>query len=167
MATVMNTIGKLVTHGKVVRMLRKSGFFRLSSLLLSVLLALVGCASADHAEHASTALAQKTDTPMLAELSIPLQVELDPAPAKNVKENTLRITVPAEHAAKLANAKVSVSLTMPNMDHGAIVFEATQEKAGEYVAQIVPTMLGEWLATITFEMDGTAMSTAYSFEVEP
>ena len=104
---------------------------------------------------------------MLAELSIPLQVELDPAPAKNVKENTLRITVPAEHAAKLEKAKVSVSLTMPNMDHGAIVFEATQEKAGEYVAQIVPTMLGEWLATITFEIDGTAMSTAYSFEVEP
>ncbi|MED1646081.1 FixH family protein [Brevibacillus agri] len=147
-------------------MMRKFVALRLSCLLLAPF-TLIGCAPQDHVGHASTAAAQQTNTPMLEELSIPLQVTLDPSPAKNVQENTLRITVPAEHAAKLETATVSVSLTMPNMDHGAIVFAAAKEKEGAYVAQIVPTMLGDWLATITFELDGKAMSAAYPFRVEP
>ncbi|QHZ58835.1 hypothetical protein M655_026195 [Brevibacillus sp. NSP2.1] len=147
-------------------MMRKFVALRLSCLLLAPF-TLIGCAPQDHVGHASTAAAQQTNTPMLEELSIPLQVALDPSPAKNVQENALHITVPAEHAAKLETATVSVSLSMPNMDHGAIVFAAAKEKEGAYVAQIVPTMLGDWLATITFELDGKAMSAAYPFRVEP
>ncbi|MGN7472052.1 FixH family protein [Brevibacillus sp. SAFN-007a] len=147
-------------------MMRNSVALALSCLLFP-LFTLMGCASKDHAGHARPAAQQQANTPMLEELSIPLQVALDPSPAKHVQENTLRITATAEHAAKLEPASVFVSLTMPNMDHGAIVFEAVKEKEGAYVAQIVPTMPGDWLATITFELDGQTMSAAYPFRVEP
>lgn len=153
---------------KVVSVLRKSAY---ALAILSLVFLLFACSSQNEQEHsqhgAATAAATTTPTLVIQDLSIPLQIELDPADARILKENQLRIRIPSEHLDKLKQAKVSVTLTMPSMDHGEVSFEAVVAKDGEFVAAIVPTMVGEWLATITFEVDGKSASATYPFEAVP
>ncbi|WP_312116286.1 FixH family protein [Brevibacillus reuszeri] len=154
---------------KVVSDLRKSAY--LSAFLSLVFLLLPACSGQnqqEHSQHGAAATAATT-TPLLViqDMSIPLQVELEPTNAQILKENQLRIIVPAEHVDKLKLAKVSVTLTMPSMDHGAVNFEAAASKDGEFTAKIIPTMVGGWLATITFEVDGQTATATYPFEAVP
>ncbi|MFP3391924.1 hypothetical protein [Brevibacillus sp. SIMBA_040] len=140
-------------------------------VLSLVFLLLPACSTPNEQEHsqhgAATAAATTSPTLVIQNVSIPLQVELDPADARILKENQLRILVPSEHLDKLKQAKVSVTLTMPSMDHGDVSFEAVSTKEGEFVAAIVPTMVGGWLATITIEVDGKSATATYPFEAVP
>jgi len=155
---------------KVVSVLRRSAYMLIALSLVFLLLPACSTLNVqEHSQHGADTAAGTTTAPTLViqDVSIPLQVELDPADARILKENQLRIRVPTEHLDKLKQAKVSVALTMPSMDHGAVSFEAVAAKDGEFVAAIVPTMVGGWLATITFEVDGQSATATYAFEAVP
>lgn len=151
--------------------LRKSASAFVFAVSLFPLLLLPACSAQDqqaHSHHeASAPAASIAPTLVLQEQSILLQVELEPAPAKILKENQLRIIVPAEYVDKLKQANVSIALTMLDMDHGAVSFQAEESEAGQYIANVVPTMVGNWLATITFEIDGKPVTATYAFEAVP
>lgn len=152
---------------KVVSVLKKSALVP----AVCCLLLLPACSAQDqpaHSHHEASATAVATvPTLVFQEQAIPLQVELEPAAAQILKENQLRIIVPAAYADQLKQAAVSVALTMPDMDHGAVTFPAEKSEAGHYVARVIPTMVGNWVATITFEVDGESVSATYAFEAVP
>lgn len=102
-----------------------------------------------------------------APFSLTVEVSVQPAPPKILKENELLIDLPPEQADRWKNAKVSVRLTMPSMDHGAVDAVAAYREPGQFAAKIVPTMVGEWQADITFEADGKTSTVAYPFVAEP
>lgn len=141
-------------------------------LVLAVSLSLCACSSSpvDRAEpgsQSSSSAALESGKLSLPEFSLPVQVNVQPTPPKVLKENELHIVLPPEEADKWKHAKVSVTLSMPSMDHGDLQSEATYQEPGEFVAILVPTMVGEWKADIRFEADGKSSTVSYLFTAEP
>lgn len=160
-------------YDKVLAFRRESGDpltrpFRLSGLLFAALLSLSACSSS-HSGHpeAASPPASESGKLTLQEFSLPIQVITQPDLPKILKENELHIVLPKDRAEAWKSAKVSVTLSMPSMDHGSMQVTAEYQEPGEFVATIVPTMIGEWRADITFEADAKSSTVSYAFVAEP
>ncbi|MED4585859.1 FixH family protein [Brevibacillus choshinensis] len=160
-------------YDRVLALRRESGdplkrAFLLSCLFLAAFLSLSACSSS-HSSHpdASSPSASESGKLTLQEFSLTIQVNIQPAPPKILNENELHIVLPKDQADKWKNAKVSVIVSMPSMDHGDLQVTAEYKETGEFVAKIVPTMVGEWKADITFEADGKSSMVSYPFVAEP
>ncbi|MED4906682.1 FixH family protein [Brevibacillus centrosporus] len=145
----------------------------LSMLFFSALLLLSACSS--HAGHSAqvtpssppSSSTASSDRLTFAEFSLSIQVALEPETPKILKENELRIMLSEAEADKWKNAKVSITLSMPSMDHGEVQVAAEYIEPGVFVAKIIPTMIGEWKADITLEADGKSSTVSYLFSAEP
>ncbi|OAH57956.1 MULTISPECIES: hypothetical protein [Bacillaceae] len=91
-----------------------------------------------------------------------LQVNMNPQPAKILKENELRITW--DDSMKKNPEAIIVNLSMPGMDHGDLVVEAEKKGDRAYVAKVVPVMVGTWVADIKIQTDGHITSIKHTFE---
>lgn len=160
-------------YDRVLALRRESGdplkpAFRFSSLLLAAFLSLSACASSPSGHPEGTApSASESGKLTFQEFSLPIEVNIQPSPPKILNENELHIVLPKEQADKWKDAKVSVIVSMPSMDHGDLQVEAAYKESGEFVAKIVPTMVGEWKADITFEAEGKSSTVSYTFVAEP
>lgn len=160
-------------YDMVLALRRESGdplkrAFRLLGLLFAAILSLSACSST-HSGHpkAASPSASESGKLTLQEFALSITVNIQPDPPKILKENELHIVLPKDRATEWKNAKVSVTLSMPSMDHGNTQVAAEYKEPGEFVANIVPTMVGDWLADITFEADGKTSTVSYSFAAEP
>lgn len=126
-------------------------------LVMAIGWANAGCASQQQPQVMAAASAEGT-------LEKELHVSLASEKAMILQENKLTIVLSGEMLHTFAEATVTVSLSMPQMDHGELVVQAASVGDGQYEARIVPTMIGKWDATITIEKDGHVKTIAFPFE---
>lgn len=105
-------------------------------------------------------------TGMVGEVEGPHQIEvqLNPNPAEMLKENEFLIKVMDESGNLVENAKVEVTLSMLDMDHGDLTFSCTSQGEGMYKGKGIPVMAGDWIATVNVEKDGQSSMMEYLFE---
>lgn len=93
-----------------------------------------------------------------------IQIELQPNPAKILKENMLHISLPASLEQELKNKNVKIKLSMPGMDHGILEVEAKPNEQGIYVASVTPTMIGDWKAEMSMEGHDQMITATFDFD---
>lgn len=91
------------------------------------------------------------------------QVNLNPSPAKILQKNDLSIIPTKTNHTLLQHATVTITLSMPDMDHGKIEV-AAQKTANGFLAKITPTMIGRWMADINIVKDGKTSTIQYEFQ---
>ncbi|QRG67981.1 FixH family protein [Brevibacillus choshinensis] len=159
-------------YDMVLALRRESGdplkrAFRLLVLLFAAILSLSACSSSHSGHPEASPPASKSGKLTLQEFSLPIHVYVQPDPPNILKESELHIVLPSDQADAWKNAKVSVTLSMPSMDHGNTQATAEYKETGEFVASIVPTMVGDWRADITFEKEDKSSTVSYVFAAEP
>lgn len=132
----------------------KKGWFLL--VMLSVAFLLAGCA-----DHRALQAGDVKITSSHSNLKI--RMAISPEPAKAFRENDLRITVLNASGQAISDARVSVVLSMAEMDHGDLQSEAVWEE-GQYVAKVVPVMIGKWIADVTVETGNDTLAATYAFQ---
>ncbi|WP_019119633.1 FixH family protein [Brevibacillus massiliensis] len=96
-----------------------------------------------------------------------LQIKLVSEPVKILMENELQISLPSEQAEGMKDAVVTVKLSMPEMDHGELLFSAERGPDGVFTAKLIPTMVGRWVAQIVVEKDGQTIASEFGFDAQP
>lgn len=93
-----------------------------------------------------------------------IEVQVHPNPAVMLKENEFIIKVKDKSGNLVKNAKVKVTLSMADMDHGDLTFSCASQGDGNYKGKGIPVMAGEWIATVHVEKDGESSIMDYLFE---
>ncbi|MGC5327284.1 hypothetical protein [Brevibacillus sp. SYSU BS000544] len=93
-----------------------------------------------------------------------IQIDLQPNPAKILKENMLHISLPASLQQELKEKTVKIQLSMPGMDHGILEVQAKPNEQGEYIAPVTPTMIGDWKAELSMEGKTQTITATFDFD---
>lgn len=135
---------------------------------VALLLFLPACSSSTHLGHSESAPSSSGASPLtFPDLALAVHITFQPATPRILQENELLIALPPEQAEKWKNASVTVTASMPGMDHGNQQVTAEYREPGQFVATIVPTMVGDWQADITFASEGKTATASYPFTAEP
>lgn len=93
-----------------------------------------------------------------------IDVQVTPNPALILKENEFRVTVKDLNGTPVNQAKVGISLSMANMDHGDLKVAVTSLGNGSYTGKGIPVMAGEWIATVNVEDGGKSSTVNFYFQ---
>jgi len=93
-----------------------------------------------------------------------IEVQVQPNPAVILKENEFYIFVRDQDGKPVENAKVKVTLSMADMDHGDLSFFCDSISKGVYKGKGIPVMAGEWIATVSVEQEGEKSTLEYVFQ---
>lgn len=134
-------------------------FTGLRASLALCLLLLSGC-SADTA-------ANPVDQTKAQPQTLQIQAALAPEKAKVLQENLLTVTVTDLDQKKVEQAEVTITLSMPGMDHGQLSVKAEKTEAGSYEAKVIPVMVGDWIADIRIVAKDQTATYQFPFQAVP
>lgn len=92
-----------------------------------------------------------------------VDVKVVPNPAKILKENEFQVTIKNKEGQTIA-AKVEISLSMADMDHGDLRIPMVPQGGGIYLGKGIPVMAGEWIASVKVESGGETSVIKYYFQ---
>lgn len=132
--------------------------FIVSAAAAAVLLLLIGASYAwkDSIQYEAVMTVQQED--------IVLRTEIAPFPPRMLAPATLTIHV-SDHSGQPVNkAKVTASLSMPDMMCGRIEVNISEAEPGVYTGEAVPLMAGTWEALVVVHGGRSGVEASHSFE---